>query len=549
MGSSVSRLQGASRRDRRIRAAPESPNRVVSWHFVGTASLKGNTNGAHARDILGQPASQWVLRNALDKLARAPGPWLGLGAATNPPTASLLRPWLEEMLTAESHGELFLGGGGERTVVAAVRATAERSRALEASWAAWASAVGGRAPAEVKAGDVTVREAKFDGTRGWSRVGQSGGWTLVGLGQGAPAPFADLLARVGGLDAPGGWLEVKLNGPRVPQVLGWSAAKTWPEIEIQVAGRGPILRTTAQLSYPQPLHLTVEPWRLPTHTLGDPVVSFTVVRGIRTWLGQQAWWNQLGLPVTPDQAVGWTMAEIPFASYVAWEMPDVTNALVGLGPKMPAFLSRYVPKIRYGQVAFQTNTTRLAWLGLPIAEPFVSPGNELDRGFAVAGWFPLMKAKRPLPPELLSQVTGRTNLVLYDWELTAQRVNGWRHVKNLYLMLAGYAPPPTNHTGEAWLFDTNVLDRLGNTGTELTWVSPRQLAGVRNSALGLAGIELVALMHWLDDPAFPGLSEPELSVVTQQRVHAQAGESPPPGAPTNPQPSTVPAARPRRFAP
>lgn len=528
-------------------ARTKSLERVVAWHFVGTAGLAGNTNGTRAKEILAQPASQWVLGNTLDKLARAPGAWLALGAATNPPTAALLRPWLEELLAAESCGEFALGPGRESAVVAAVRTSAEKNSALQAKWVAWASAVGGTAPAEVNVGNFTAREIKFSGIGGWSRIAQSGGWTLIGLGKGSDGSFTDLAERVGKLAAPEGWLGVKVGGLKLAELLGWSNATRWPEAEFQITGRGPILRTTARLTYSQPLDLKIESWRIPTHTMGDPVVSFTVVQGIRSWLGQQAWWRQLGLPTTPSQAVGWTIAEIPFASYLSWEMPEVTNALTQLGPKVPPFLAQYIPKIRFGEVAFQTNATRVAWIDLPITEPFVSPAADQDRGFAVAGLFPLVKPRRPLPPELLTQVMGRTNLVYYDWELTTQRINGWRHVKNLYSMLAGYLPPSTNHTGEAWLSDTNVLDRLGNTGTELTLASPRELAGVRNSALGLTGLELVALMRWLDDPAFPSLSEPAMSPSLLRRARAKetTGTNAAPTPRASP-PSPSPRARPLR---
>ncbi len=533
-----------------VEARLKSPDGALSWHWVGTTRLAGNTNGAEARVILAQPASQRMLRTTLEKLARSPGSWLAPGAATNPPAASLLIPWIEELVASQSCGEIVFGAEDGVAMVAAVRVSDEKSNTLESRWLAWAGAAGGATPTEVQTENAKVRETRFAQTQGWSRVGRAGDWALIGMGTGSAAPFVDLAKRVAGLGAPEGWLEIEADGPKVAQILGWPESASWPAIGIQIEGRGPILRTTASLTYSKPLDLKLEPWRIPTHTLGDPVVGFTALRGVRPWLSRQAWWKQLELPTTPNQAVGWTIAEIPFASYVAWETPEVTNVLTRLGPKVSAVLERYIPKIRFGDAMFQTNTTRLAWTNLPIAEPFVSPAAAQDPGFAVAGLFPLVKTKRPLPPELLSQIMDRIDLVYYSWELTAQRVNGWRHVKNLYWMLAGYAPLPTNYTGEAWLFDTNVVDRLGNTGTELRLESPRRLVGVRNSALGLSGLELVALMRWLDDPAFPRLSEPAASPALLHRLRARQTGKPGAGVPpASPAPSPPPAAAPVRPSP
>lgn len=533
-----------------VEAGSKSPDGALAWRWVGTANLAGNTNGAEARVILAQPASQRMLHATLEKLARSPGAWLAPGAATNPLAASLLIPWIEELVASQSCGEIAFGAQGSVAMAAAVRVSDEKRNTLESKWLAWAEAAGGTTPAEVQTENAQVRETRFAQTQGWSRIGRAEGWALIGMGTGSSAPFVDLGKRVAALGAPRGWLEIEADGPKVAEVLGWPESASWPAVKMQTEGRGPILRTTASLIYSEPLDLKIEPWRIPTHTLGDPVVGFTALRGVRPWLSRQAWWKQLELPATPNQVVGWTIAEIPFASYVAWETPDLTNALTRLGPKVSGVLERCIPKIRFGDALFQTNTTRLVWTGLPIAEPFVSPAAAQDSGFAVAGLFPLIKTKRPLPPELLSQIMDRTDLIYYNWELTAQRVNGWRQVKNLYWMLAGYAPLPTNYTGEAWLFDTNVVNRLGNTGTELRIESPRQLAGVRNSALGLSGLELVALMRWLDDPAFPRLSEPAASPAVLHRLRARQTGKPGAGVPhPSPAPPKAPADPPVRPSP
>jgi len=48
-----------------------------------------------------------------------------------------------------------------------------------------------------------------------------------------------------------------------------------------------------------------------------------------------------------------------------------------------------------------------------------------------------------------------------------------------------------------------VSKKLGNCGTVTTLTRPDELTVLRNSTVGLTGVELTWLAYWLDAPGFP----------------------------------------------
>jgi hypothetical protein len=518
-------------------AGTGSSQPLFSWRFLGGARLAGDTNASRIRVVLAQPASQLVLSNTLNKLARSPVLW-GQAAAVGD-RAEALRPAFNELLQAESVGVCTVAAGGKVDWTVAVRSSSGLRHLTPAAWAGLVAALGAGAPASVALAATSAQEVRWANSTTWSRWAQANGWTLLGLGAGTPRAFDTLLAEIAGVKPDGAWLTVKADLSQVARALGSSGADRFPQANLDFVGRGPNVRMSGKFLFAEALKLKTEPWRIPTNTVTDPVVGFTAVQGIQEWLGRQAWWRELGLAGTPNQMFGWAMAEVPFANYYAWLLSDPTNALRQIAPTVPAFLTNQIPRIGFGHVEFDTNRSRVVWYGLPVAEPFLAPADPRDGDFVFAGVFPLVRSRTPVPSSLLSQVTGRPDMLYYDWEITQERVNGWRHLKNLTWMLSGYVPPPTNGTGEAWLTSTNVQRHLGNAATEITQSSPRELAVVRSSSVGLTGFELVALMRWLDDPTFPRLNEPPLLPKRERRPQPAAP------APTN-APAPAHAATPAR---
>jgi hypothetical protein len=216
--------------------------------------------------------------------------------------------------------------------------------------------------------------------------------------------------------------------------------------------------------------------------------------------------TELGL-AAPNQLFSWAQSQVPYQTQFAWEMAGASNWIQATTAKLKPALAARVPWLNLGELEFATNLTRLLWHGFPVIVPFINPAS--DPGFVEAGIFPVRNPRGPAPPELYAQFRGRTNLVLYDWEITQPRLADWQSMGMLHQMLAGYLPPATNGPARRWLQDTNVTRFLGNAVTEITRTSPRELAAVRTSAIGLTAFELHWLARWLDGSRFPRQTPPE----------------------------------------
>jgi hypothetical protein len=110
----------------------------------------------------------------------------------------------------------------------------------------------------------------------------------------------------------------------------------------------------------------------------------------------------------------------------------------------------------------------------------------------------------PPPAELLSQLTSLPKLVYYDWEITGARMTSWRVLAQLIATIAGKSQFTTNTAGQPWMIA--VEPKLGNAATEVTADSPAEWSLTRKSHLGFTGIELVALVRWLESTNFPKFS-------------------------------------------
>src|SRR5690606_19310942 len=89
-------------------------------------------------------------------------------------------------------------------------------------------------------------------------------------------------------------------------------------------------------------------------------------------------------------------------------------------------------------------------------------GNE----FLLAGFFPFTSAAQTMPPELTEMLRTRTNLVMYDWELTGPRIEQWIYMSQFCRVVCQKAQLPADSAGLKWL--QALVPHLGNSATELT---------------------------------------------------------------------------------
>jgi hypothetical protein len=388
-----------------------------------------------------------------------------------------------------------------------VRLPAERARLWQSNWPGFAKTLGFAQADTVVLGD----------------------WLVAGMGDGPLSASRVVGKRIQQTRQPapthsGAWLEIEAGLDKLAPMLGLPETVTWPpQAKLTAAGRGANLRVEGRFQYDKPLELPLEPWRIPTNTVREPLLAFTAVQGVRPWLAERTGLKELGVPA-PNQAFAWSQSQVPYQTYYAWAMPDAAKILSAAAPRLPAVAKSALSWVNFGELQFNTNLHRLTWLGWPLILPYAEPAP--DPGFAVAGIFPVTNPGRPAPPDLYAQIIGRTNLVYYHWEITQPRLADFEILNLVYSMVAGHAPPSTNSVGTLWLKDTNVTSQLGNTITEITRVSPRELAGTRSASVGLTAIELFQIVRWLDGANFPKWTPPEQMIVDGKLVR-RPGATPP----------------------
>jgi hypothetical protein len=102
----------------------------------------------------------------------------------------------------------------------------------------------------------------------------------------------------------------------------------------------------------------------------------------------------------------------------------------------------------------------------------------------------------------MQHLTADTNLVYYDWEITAPRSEACLFISQILRAGLGLPQLPMDSACVVWL--KNVRTRLGNSWTQVTCPNPNQLVFDRQSTVGLTGVEIQLLTDWLESPQFPG---------------------------------------------
>ena len=189
-----------------------------------------------------------------------------------------------------------------------------------------------------------------------------------------------------------------------------------------------------------------------------------------------------------------------FQTFIAAPVDNATNVIKPLVPRLVELGKSNIPPA-IGIVHAATNHLSAYWQGLPIVTPFLIGAKDIGHDYLLAGMFANSTKTNTLPPELLTRIIGRTNLIAYDWEVTQPRLVHWQAFNNIFRMISARAAAATNAPSQQFL--AAASPKLGNTVTEITLTATNQLTLTRKSHLGLTAFELVALTEWLDSQNFP----------------------------------------------
>ena len=296
---------------------------------------------------------------------------------------------------------------------------------------------------------------------------------------------------------------------------------------LSAIGDGENVRLSGQLNFAKPLELDLEPWRVPTNLIHDPLRSFTALRGIRPWLSSLQAWEDLQLGEPPNQLYWWGQGDAPLLTFCAAPLADARNRVAQAAERLSQGGNAWLTNHHVmGKFQRSTNEAVVRWLNMPLMEPYLRATAADGRELVLAGSGGTPFTNRPAPAGLFEQFLDRTNVVCYDWELTAQRVDACLYIAQFIRFIFHKAQVPPNSVSVAWLHA--LAPWLGNCGTVVTRTGPQQLSFLRKSSLGLTGAELQLLVDWLESPAFPRGLNTFVAPSPAPAAHRPRTNAPPP---------------------
>lgn len=506
----------------------------LGWHFIGAAAAGADPEAARVREIWSLPESVELREQTLDRLASALAKLFPTSALPDAGQGSaLLRPLLSDLLAAESYAEV-LGRASEPLVwTLAIRLTEDRA----AQWRAnLFRLVGGNPAAPTDVLRWVHRQAGSSGgaTNHFS-FERAGEWVVFGAARASESPKLSEWARkiqTTGRPIPVAtnyWLQAELNLARLAPWLPPGFGPASPTARLTVHCKEDFLRANARLLYAQEQEWLLEPWSIPLNSITDPphnqLTSFTALRGFGPWLARQPLVQELALSPAPNQLFLWSHTAVGFHTFFALPVRQAANTLERLAAWLPGRLPRFLAESEATGLQWTTNRSEFVLPKLPFALPFCRATREAGGDFLVGGLLPPIRSTNPPPAELLREVTSRTNLLCYEWEVSAARLLHWRVIGQLCSIAVGQKPAATNRLSQRWI--EAVAPKLDNTVTVASVESAKEVSLARKSRLGFNSLELVALAHWLDDPAFPAWQVPALF----REAPGEATKAPPPSPP------------------
>jgi hypothetical protein len=473
----------------RNRAAAGGDDLVLRAHFVGSEQLLRDKNAPKLVEVWNLKSSAVLRNDALNKFSRLPTAWMGSalpkGASDN---ANLFRPILEDALVNESFVEWHASSFALLAKLPEARAKAwdNSLQQVATTWKLGKSVKAGNGWEISAAGGVSLRLAR------------SGEWTAITMGQGAAALESSALARATARKTSGAWLEGDANlvqwKGRLPLLENFS---NLPAAHFSFSNRADFVRTLVQFDFPKPHQWKSEPWLFPTNFIWDPLVDFTVARGIGDVLGKVPFMHNLGLKPMPSQFCGWGNRDLPFQFYYSAPSRDVVRQLKQIEPRLRAEMKKAAGPTINGDLASTTNS--LYWSGLPTTPLLASMKDGKDE-FVFLQFAPLMRTKSRPPQELFAQISGN-DLVMYDWEASEYRFPNVRQLYTLGELLTRRRLAATNAAHIAWQLE--VAPHLADSITELRATGPSQMKLARKSSVGFTAFELATLSRWIESVNFP----------------------------------------------
>ena len=463
------------------------------WHFAGSSRFNQFAN-APGLGVITSTKSATAAGNSLAKRLTE-SLWYTLTGSTNVSAKSLEigTPLMRELMGAESSGAVFEIEPNASFGICA-RIPANRVEAWRVGLTQFLS--------EAKGGDIGLF------------VGHTNGILTVAFPGTAVEKTALLAARLGTAE-PNAVLDADVDFAKWTRSPWPTSILAAPSARLKLVATNQIVRTVANLKFPEPLKLQQEPWQLPTFLMNDLTRSFTAVRGIQPYLNKLPWFQTWDSKTIPNQMAIWMQPLTEFQTFFGFPIADGKGFMDKVGTNLAPILTGENPKIM-GTFYMSTNGESFRVDDIPLRPP---PGVTLrrtnDLTFVSGGFFQSKLTTNPVPAGLIKQLD-KPGLVGYSWEITEESIKHWRVLAQLRGIV--FHQPSVNLTDPGQLWLQEVGGKLGNAVTEIQQTAPNELTISRSGAAGLSGFELVALSRWIDGRTLPYGGRPR----------------PRPGAPANP---------------
>ncbi len=486
---------------------------VLRLHWLGKRRLAADTNAAGLMRVWDLPASTNLEAQTLEKIALAPwrvlrGPSNQVSAITHPPSPNPFRPLADDLLQEESFLEVRAVTNQPAQVVLAIKLSDDRARLWRTNLAATLESL--TQIKAVPAANGRIWALKKHHAPNLLEFARAGDWTLFGAAMDTNALLGDVLVRLKAQpaaapftsQATNAWATTELDLAWLAKSLGvpWSLSAGWPRYSETDSADGENVRTRAELNFPKPLDLDLEPWNIPTNLVQEPLLSFTAIRGLGPRLAEKKAWTDLQVGAPPNQFFLWSLQGIPLQTYFAAPMPNASNLVHKLGEMVMQKANPLLETNNLGRIGWTDDTNGFIWTGAPIMGPWLKSIQTNGGTFLFGGLFP-PGGTNAAPADMLQTVQAWSNLVYYDWEITGPRIDSLNFILQVFRLAAQKPQFPPESASMLW-FNT-LQTNLGNSVTAVIRTSPTQLTLVRQSGIGATAFEIHFLGDWLESPDFP----------------------------------------------
>ena len=456
-----------------VRAALPEPDLLARIHFAGTQKISTEKNAADFNNTFGCAEAIALRHQTADRLAPWLAGWLNAKLGTSVTGgAAKLRPLLDDLQQSEWFLEARTGANGQAQAALAIKLDAAHAKIWE-----------------------TALKPYFAG----GTFQQTGGWLIFDSGT-AGLKLSGVVAQASKSSA-ADVASLDVNWPRLAKWYPRLKELALPQTRFVITSPDEDFRVAGKLFFPESLNLNLEAWQFPSNLVHQPFVSFTAARGFAAWLKTQNWARDFQITSSPNQLYIWALQQIPYQTFAAAPVANAADALSQLYTRLsPAFAPQNPPTTMLMPFKLVKSTNEIVLQGAPFVAPYIQALREPEGQFLLAGAFPNTPRSKPLPPELFQRLSQK-NLLLYHWEITAERLPLALQLSQLTLLLSEHRQLPSESASIKWI--QHVAPKLGNTVTEVFQTGPAEMSFNRKAPGIFTALELLALGSWLEAPDFP----------------------------------------------